>query len=455
MSSLGALITVLALGINPFAQQVTSYRLKTFASSQNSTLPVRFSFADDLNPKFRGAAYAGLFGSGQSTLIPYCPSGNCTWAPYETLSLCSQCVDVTNLIDRKQLDHQAHGCDRDLISSPCFLSLPNGLSLQRSDDVMSNMSGTLPPMMLDKVGYSIVNFSMLDVTFSPWAAECSLYWCINTYTAILNNTEFSESLKSSWYNATNALPLADVPSEDDLANVVDKGLDTIEIYNTSPSTGGAKSQPNLNLSVDEMQFNSNAIVRKEDFLVTNTPEILKWLGPLLSGNVTKDNRPSTDVVDLFYNSYGGPYTSPDAIEFNPTISVVQEIFDRLAQSLTTWIRTSQGNSFDLGMGQAVGVTWTSETIMKVQWAWLALPCVLLAGTLLFLCFTIIRTQKQHLGIWKSSSLALLFHGLEKRSAEGMEDLGHVVGMEAKSGRTWVRLVDEGEGARLVERPGLP
>ena len=310
-------------------------------------------------------------------------------------------------------------------------------------------------MMLDKVGYAIVNFSMLDVTFSPWAAECSLYWCINTYTATLNNTEFSERLKSSWYNATNALPLASVPSEDDLANVVDKGLDTIEIYNTSPSTGVAKSQPNLNLSVGEMEFDSNAIVRKEDFLVTNTPEILKWLGPLLSGNVTKDNRPSTDVVDLFYNSYGGPYTSPDASEFNPTISVVQETFDRLAQSLTTWIRTSQGNSFDLGMGQAVGVTWTGETTKKVQWAWLALPCVLLAGTLLFLCFTIIRAQKQHFGIWKSSSLALLFHGLEERSAEGKEDLGHVVGMEAKSERTWVRLVDEGAGARLVERSGLP
>ena len=65
------------------------------------------------------------------------------------------------------------------------------------------------------------------------------------------------------------------------------------------------------------------------------------------------------------------------------------------------------------------------------------------------------TRKQQMGIWKSSSLALLFHGLEERCAEGMEDLGHVLGMEEKSERVWVQLVDEGKGARLVERSGLP
>ena len=427
---------------------MASYQLKKFAAPQNSTLPVRFSFANDLSPEFRGAAYAGLFGSGQNTLSPYCPSGNCTWAPYETLAFCSQCVNVTSLIKQTQSNLQVHNCDRDDVNSSCLLSLPNGLSLQPYDDVVSNMSGTLPPMMLDKVGYAIVNFSLLNAKYDPWAVECSLYWCINTYTATLNNTEFSERLKSSWYNATSALPLANVPSQDDLANALDAGLDTIEIFNTSPSTGGAKSQPNLNLSVEEMEFDSNAIVRKEDFLVTNTPEILKWLGPLLSGNVTRNNRPSTDVVDLFYNSYGGLYTDSD---FYPTLSIVQNTFDRLAQSLTTWIRTSQNDSFDLGMGQAVGVIWTSETILKVQWAWLTLPCVLLTGTLLFLCFTITRTQKQHLGIWKSSSLALLFHGLEEWNSDSMEDSEHVVGMEERAGRIWVQLVDDGKGVRLVER----
>ena len=361
VSSLGAFITILALAIDPFAQQVASYQLEKFASSQNSTLPVRFSFSDDLDASFLGAVYAGLFGSGQNALNPYCPSGNCTWAPYETLALCSRCVDVTSLIKRPQ-----SGCDLDVHNLSCFSSLPNGLSLKPFSLFGLNMSGTLPPMMLDKVGYSIVNFSLLDLTdssWSPWAAECSLYWCINTYTATLNNSKLTERLETSWYNATSTLPLANIPTEDDLDSSIDFKPGVIKLYNTTPPTGGAKSQPNLNLSMNEMEFDSNEIVWREDFLVSSTPRILKWLGPLLSGNLTASDIPSTDFVEFFYNSYTSPYTSSSPGGFNSKISVVQDTFDQLAQSLTTWIRTSQGNSFDLGMGQAVGVTWTSETIL--------------------------------------------------------------------------------------------
>ena len=424
VSSLGALITVFALAIDPFAQQVASYQIERFASSQNSTLPVRFYFADDLDESFKGAAYAGLFGSGQNTLDHHCSSGNCTWAPYQTLALCSQCVDVTSLIKATSF-----GCDpyvdnayngdcswslpngsQSFPNGPSHLpngsssppigswSLPNGLSFKASGLLYSNMSGTLPPMMLDKVGYAITNFSLLDmttITDSPMAAECSLHWCINTYTATLNNGEFAERLGSSWYNATSALPLANIPSKEILDSIPTlSGPDIIKLYNTTPPTGGAKSQPDLNLSVDEMNFQSNDIVRREDFLVTNTPQIVNWLGSLLSGDASAGDMTPDVVVDLFHYGHGGR-SLPD--NSNAFIAGVQDTFDQLAQSLTTWLRISQGSaSFDLSMGQAVGVNWTSETILKVRWAWLALPCVLLAGTLVFLGFTIMVTRKDQL-----------------------------------------------------------
>ena len=269
VSSLGALITVSALAINPFAQQVASYQLEELASSQNSTLPVRFYFSDDLDASFRGAVIAGLFGSGQNTLNPHCPSGNCTWAPYQTLALCSQCVDVTSLIEATPSNCAIFD------DSPCLWSPPNGLSLlKESGRAVSNRSGTLPPMVLDRVGYAIVNFSLLSLINDRWlwAAECSLYWCINTYTATLNNGRFAERLESSWYNATSTLPLASIPSEEVLNSPIDFGPDIIKLYNTTPPTGGAMFQPNLNLSVDEMEFQPTDIITREDFLVSNTPE---------------------------------------------------------------------------------------------------------------------------------------------------------------------------------------
>ena len=189
------------------------------ASSQNSTLPVRFSYPNDLVPSFKAAAYNGLFGSGHNTLTPYCPSGNCTWAPYQTLAVCSQCVNVTGLVKYTQSNHQVQSCELDDDESPCLWALPNGLTL--NDSIALNTSGTLPPMMLDKVGHSLVNFSMLgyDEQNDPVAIECSLYWCINTYTAIVNNTVFTEQFSSSWYNATSILPSANIPSAENFASV--------------------------------------------------------------------------------------------------------------------------------------------------------------------------------------------------------------------------------------------
>ena len=307
-------------------------------------------------------------------------------------------------------------------------------------------------MMLDKVGHSLVNFSMLgyDEQNDLVAIECSMYWCINTYTAIVNNTIFTEQFSSSWYNATSILPSANIPSAENLYNLIDTGFGALELYNITPPSGGAKSQPNLNLSIDEMEFDSLEIVRLEDYLVSNTPGILAWLGPLLSGNVTENVGPSTDVMDLFYESRTG--ASIFAVDVSTvTISAVQDTYDRLAQSLTAWIRTSQNSSFDLGMGEAVGITWRSETVIQVRWEWLTLPCVLLVGTSVFLGVIIIGTSKKQLGIWKSNSLALLFHGLGDSSGEIIENLEHVDRMESAAGKTWVRLVNEGHGARLVER----
>ncbi len=449
VSSLGALITVLALAINPFTQQVATYQLEQVPSSQNSTLPVRFSYPNDLVLSFKAAAYNGLFGSGHNALTPYCPSGNCTWAPYQTLAVCSQCVNAADLIEYTRSDHQVQSCNFDDDNSSCLWSLPNGLAL--TDSAILNTSGTLSPMMLDNVGQSLVNFSMLgyDEKKDPVATECSLYWCVNTYTAIFNNTNFTERLSSSWYNATSTLPLANIPSAENLYNLRDTGFGAVELYNITPPTGGGKAQPNVNLSMDEMEYDSFEIVRLENYLVSNTLGVLAWLGPLLSGNVTENLGRSTDVMDLFYEGYAG--TSTSVVLSTVTISVVQDTFDRLAQSLTTWIRTSQNSSFDLGMGEAVGVTWRSETVVNVRWAWLALPCVLLAGTTIFLGFIIMGTTKKQLGIWKSSSLALLFHGLEEGSGKVSEDLRHMVGMETTAKKMWVRLVDQGHGARLVER----
>jgi len=426
VSSLGALITVLALAVGPFVQQATSFQLEQVASSQNSTLPVRLTFANDWSAFYKGVVYDGLFGFGNSTLIPDCPSGNCSWLSYQTLAVCSRCVNVTGLVSYLQLNEQVQSCDP--YHTSCRWTLPNGLALGNSFEVghnstMINTSGTLPPMMLDKVGYAIANFSLLARRdeYGPWATECSLYWCVNTYTATATNTIFNENFHNSWSNAT--------------LTKHDNGYFGTTVYNITPPTGSAKSQPNVRLSNTTMDYYRSTINSQGYYLVGADHTFGAWLGPLLSGNSTPYSDPafSSDVVELF----------------NYDTRQVPVIFARLAQCLTIAIRTAEDLEDNSWMAQALGVTWMSETMVRVQWAWLSLPCALLLASFVFLRVTAVGTARGKLGIWKSSTLALLFHGLGARDGDWVEGSGHLVGMKETAERMRVRLVDEGNGGGVL------
>jgi len=73
-----------------------------------------------------------------------------------------------------------------------------------------------------------------------------------------------------------------------------------------------------------------------------------------------------------------------------------------------------------------GITYGQETYVEANWPWLALPAgIVLLGTA-FLAVTIVSTAKHHALLWKSSSLALLLHGI---SIEWDEDAAASIGRE--------------------------
>ncbi len=62
-----------------------------------------------------------------------------------------------------------------------------------------------------------------------------------------------------------------------------------------------------------------------------------------------------------------------------------------------------------------GTVWTQKAFVAVRWAWLALPVALNTLGFLFLWATAIYTHRHNVPLWKSSLLAILYHGLEDRS----------------------------------------
>jgi hypothetical protein len=85
--------------------------------------------------------------------------------------------------------------------------------------------------------------------------------------------------------------------------------------------------------------------------------------------------------------------------------------------MTTFARLWSSQQ-DLSLGFAHGDVIRKETYMKLQWAWIAFPASLLVLAIAFLALTVWHTRKsrrptRQTGAWKSSSLAVLFGGLDE------------------------------------------
>jgi hypothetical protein len=100
-----------------------------------------------------------------------------------------------------------------------------------------------------------------------------------------------------------------------------------------------------------------------------------------------------------------------------SISTVEAYFAQLASSMSAYLRINPNR--DQTLGYAYGDAIRTDTCIRVRWAWLSFPASLVAMAFAFLLLTIWRTHRQRhdhsaseRGAWKSSSLAVLFSGLD-------------------------------------------
>jgi len=120
---------------------------------------------------------------------------------------------------------------------------------------------------------------------------------------------------------------------------------------------------------------------------------------------------------------------------------LSRIMAEVATSFSTYLR-----SLPAPNNRAVGTAWKMETFIHVRWGWLILPILVVLMGVVFLLSAIIRTRR--LAVWKSSILAILFHGLgdhPKRPAQGLVEMDDA----AKDIRVRLKLTREG-GWGLVE-----
>lgn len=118
------------------------------------------------------------------------------------------------------------------------------------------------------------------------------------------------------------------------------------------------------------------------------------------------------------DSYGEAWIKSLYRKGRADLTTVNEFTSQIAASISAQARMSPRRDWKSAF--VYGRANRTETCIHVRWGWIAYPAGLLMSTVVFLILTMLNTHKRKdrrfefdRGAWKSSSLAVLFAGLDQ------------------------------------------
>lgn len=202
-----SLITVAALAMGPFIQQVITVKTDNMVQTDviTSTIPVSDYYdyrptqigaplflaengtilktnnlvVFDVDPDFQGSFYNGYYNLGKSSFDFSCPSTKCSWGVFNSLSICSTCQNVTEDV---QINFE-YGLDTILT--------PGGWSvvMDSIDEVVTKtnnsfIGSTLDALSADLVSMVVVQRPSHRPVHDYVITECSISWCAKEYSNV-------------------------------------------------------------------------------------------------------------------------------------------------------------------------------------------------------------------------------------------------------------------------------
>ncbi|KAJ9150436.1 DUF3176 domain-containing protein [Pleurostoma richardsiae] len=422
--SFGAIAVIVALFLSPFAQQVVIYRTMMRPSDVGATnlramtyswalpgLEADAAFVPIL--PLKAAVYNGLFAENGKPLLNLpvsCQTGNCTWEPFDTLAVCNSCVDMTQYMTR----YCANGTQTGGDMSECGWSLPNGAVLNDSSIAFS-MTSQFPSATGESPYSEIMKLSFMGTesqsgeagNLQPWARQCTLQTCVQTIESAIVNGELSENVTEVTTNRTVVTTQSD---STDMEPVL------ITTTNDRPQTYTLTKQTQLGMQSWFAQlFADGSASRNTEYInrTLTSPSSAAVVVNLTVGISSGATFFDTDIVQAFYWNY---------YEYESGIDMLMH---DLAASLTVSFRAIP----DRTLVEAVnGTALRLESMVHVRWGFVAAPILALVLTAGFLAAAMQGSWRRGASLWKSSVLAVLFHGLDEDAREKFEEVG---GLEEK------------------------
>lgn len=501
-ASCGALLAVLALAVDPIAQQMLRYYdCSVTLSTEQASVP-RTNFFYDIDGMHIGAGLssvsngvqnsvlAGIFGSA-SSVDPHCPSGNCTWTEhYSTFGYCSKCEDISHLVSVRNFtdnsSYNGHAVETALPDGGIKIIYIETLDGATVPDAFAVPVAALGPAPYATTGTAVIDFLVAKPYLphglryfeeslglncsnadndSKWqcnvhgAARCHITPCVKTYAASMEGGKFSEVLLDTAGNwgwgmlsgdpqfamlDTKCITQGERQSLERIGYNMATGERWLP-YNLTTQFDCCNPSKSLNLS---HQF-PDSLIRRNcvyafDYLLQNSLSNWFTFGNLLFNGTVSGNVEYGFLIDVF----SGPQVPLTFYNYGDVgLDRVDALLKNATESLTRYMRQNGVAEYS---APAQGLVKQTKTCVEVRWLWLIFPTGLLILALLFFILLAVETRPGVNGpaIWKSSPLALLYHGLAgpaetKRNEEARADTQSIQGMEDSAKKTVVRLEDSG------------
>ncbi|CAM1500588.1 Fc.00g097500.m01.CDS01 [Cosmosporella sp. VM-42] len=484
LALLAVLIIVVSFAVGPFVQQaINTVPRQSALELGSASLPVSYAVNGngtyfrslggaligmwDIKYAARSLFYSAILDpeSSNSIITPSCSTGNCTfpsWGPvpgqedlnvtHASVGICSKCTDVTELITRHNGTIVKHRL------TPTRFTLPNGMAIEAGDGKnwtfvqgYGNLSWAESVIPRDKAAYfeyAFTNITVLTMTahgqpedyVSPYpgttnptnatAASCSLYPCLRTYSAAVNEGVLLEKVVHTQ------------PLYPNLGNNTDQNIN-FGVLNYST--------PGMNISWSAVQ--SPCRVGDDIYTTANMSEAentttVRLLSPGASPDYPSSIVPQECVfsMDGFYTAmigqllgievfngtcYWDPRQGNDALcaahwwlsQFwengNASVATISKRFSTVTDALTNQLRLGLGRD-NSTQSQVEGTAFQTRSYTTVKWQWLLFPTILLVVETAVLGWMIGRSwyfQDEEL-VWKSNILPLLYYRDRFARADG-------------------------------------
>ncbi|KAF2828783.1 hypothetical protein CC86DRAFT_319841 [Ophiobolus disseminans] len=513
ISSLGALIIILILFMEPFTQQIVSFydcvevdRLETGKIPRTNFYVQETGFnmggASNVPWALRNSINQGLFATNKPQLDISCDSGNCTFSgTYSSLAFCSVCKDISS-----ELVSEPWPNPRNITPVPNQFRYPN-MTLRIRPGAQSNLSLALPAGegMVEETRRTLVaqGFPMIDVIRSLdnknyVAHSCNVSACMQTYEAMVRSSKLEETVvdehlipRSTEFGYYRVADLECI-QESKKQQLSEMGYN-LEAnprwlpYNVSVFYNVTEERNTFQGScqyvpadkVDKFcDKNKRKIANKYLSLSDDAAQIVP-ADCVYSMSDTAGNTLYTSVFrDLFKGELLERGTSNPPALFGPeplmairhagsgngTLKDMSDLMRNISNSLTTYVR-QHGN---VNMSNPMLGTVTRNTVcIRVQWPWVAFSAAIVLLTLVFFLYVVVKargdqaelrraweTEGVHAPFYdfKSSALALLFHGLDDDSRRQLIDVGstnRTAEMAKRSKDVKIQLVATERGWKLA------